>query len=142
MKKIILLISILLVLTGCSNKNTLKDKSLIFGEDEVVCKYIFIYEDEDTLFRGFCIPSIYVKDNKGNEILLKDAFEKGLILVDDILDGMEIINTYENEDIELKDLNGKYNVFKCSKRNKDITSMEKNRIIISKADYEKGICDY
>lgn len=144
MKKFMILLVLPLLLSGCSKLQTkISDATLIVDENEnYECDYKVLYEDDDTLVRSFCMAEIYVNDDKGKKITLKDALNRKLIDIEDVMDGLKVMETFDNGDEELqKMLDNSYKVLKC-KETKTTDEKNKKKIVITRVSYDEFICYY
>ena len=141
MKKYVLILISILLLVGCTKKEETVQKKVTvdINDYDHDCDYIDIYEDDNLSFRSFCSPEFYVEIGE-EKITLKEAIDRKLMDVEDVLDGLEIVGTHENGDVELIDRENTYFVYKCKNRVLRFTE-EKEKIIISVLGYGDLICD-
>lgn len=136
MKKLIVVLPLLILLTGCG-KNKIENYTLNVTEADV-CEFKTFYEDKDLLVSSYCVESAKLKTVKDEEIDLKEVLEKDIIDIKDTLDGQIKESEEKDGTLVLKGKEAHYRILICD----DSYSKKEKIVILPLMSYEDFMCKY
>jgi len=136
MKKMLVILPMLLVLTGC-RKIKVENYTLYLTESEV-CDYATIYEDKEVLVRSYCVDSAKIKTIKDEEVDLKTVLEEKIIDIKDTLDGQIKESEEKDGSVVLRGKENHYRIVICD----ESYSEKKKYVLVPMMSYEDFMCKF